>query len=112
MNWFIGFLVYVWLGWGLYVMVMALYRLHLAKMLSRPSYVLAAPFVAIALVLDFVGNATLCWLLFLDPPREWLISKRLRRYIYGEKDWRHDIACWICTNALNPFDAHGGDHCS
>lgn len=111
MAWLISLLLYVWGGWGLYVMLMAIYRLHLAKMLSRDSYVLAAPFVVIGLVLDFVGNVTLCWLLFLDPPREWLVSKRLRRYIYGKKDWRHDIACWICTNALNPFDARGGEHC-
>lgn len=111
MSWFLLLLTYVWGGWAIYVLVMAIYRLHLAKKLTTAGYVLAAPFAAIGFALDVMGNFTLCLLLFMDWPREWTITGRLKRYLRGQKGWRYDVACWICTNALDPFDAQDGAHC-
>lgn len=111
MVWMLSLVAYVWGGWGLYVLMMAIYRLHLAKKLTTTGYVLAAPFALTGFVLDVLGNFTLCWLLFLDWPREWTITGRMQRYIRAGKGWRHDVSCWICKHALDPFDANGGAHC-
>lgn len=111
MNWLLLLLAYVWGGWAIYVLVMAIYRLHLAKKLTMVGYVLAAPFAVVGLALDVLGNFTLCWILFLDRPRQWTITSRLKGYIAQGRGWRHDVACWICRNALDPFDAQGGAHC-
>lgn len=104
-------LAYVWGSWGLYVIVMAVYRMHLMKKLSPPSYILAAPFALLGFALDVLGNGTLCWLLFLDAPREWTITGRLQRYMAQPAGWRRETAKWVCANALDPFDARDGDHC-
>lgn len=111
MNWLLLLLAYVWVGWGMYVLMMALYRLHLSKKLTTTGYVMAAPFALCGIVLDVVGNFTLCLFLFMDWPREWTITGRLKRYLRRGKGWRFDIACWICRNALDPFHAADGTHC-
>lgn len=107
----LGIVGYFWGGWALYVLVMGIFRLHLAKKLNKAGYVLGAPFMAIGLVLNFLGNITICALLFLDPPRELFISRRLKRYVRTRTDWRHKVAVWVCQNALDPYDAKDGDHC-
>lgn len=54
---------------------------------------------------------------FLDPPREWFFTRRMKRYLnagpqwFGALDeWRWKMAARICRKYLNPFDPRGR-HC-
>lgn len=69
--------------------------------------------VAIGLVLDFLLNVLVASALFLAPPQELLLTKRLVRYKYDEREraWRRRLAGWICAELLDTFAADGC-HCS
>jgi len=71
---------------------------------------LAAGVVIAALVVDVLVNITIGTILFLEWPREWLLSQRLKRYHMQAFNWRFTIAAWICENLLNPFDPNKS-HC-
>jgi hypothetical protein len=66
----------------------------------------------IGLGLDAVLHFIVGTALFLDVPRETLLTARLKRYHHlayvGTR--RAAIADWICTHLLDPFDPDG-DHC-
>lgn len=102
--------VYLWIFWGLFVMVMGLYRAHLDKRLNPMSYVLGAPFLLIGWLMDFFANVTLASILFLEPPKELMVSSRLKRHNKTENGWRTKIANTICQHLLDVFDPKG-DHC-
>lgn len=68
------------------------------------------PVLAAMLIVDFIMQVTIFTVLFLDIPRDWLVTLRLQRYRQQANGWRHDVACWICENFLNPFDP-SGKHC-
>lgn len=104
------FLGYLWLCWGLYVLVMGLYRAYLAKRLTRTTLFLSIPFVAIGFIVNFVSNMILATIVFLEFPKEFLITDRLERYIRSENGWRCSIARWVCHNILDPVDP-SGSHC-
>lgn len=107
----VGVILFLWFFWALYVMVMGLYRAHLNKKLSRVTYVLGAPWLIIGLVVDFVANIILATIIFLDLPREFLVTARLQRYSNSsEDDWRKHFSVWICEHLLDVFDP-SGDHC-
>lgn len=126
----VGFL---WGFWVLYVFTMAVYRARLSGRLGKINTVLALPFVLLAVVVDFVTNLTIAWVVFWDRPRidwsnvePWLFSStarwitqvirelfvttRLKRYMDGPDSWRRKLAVWICDSLLDPFDPTG-DHC-
>jgi hypothetical protein len=106
-----GTIAFLWAFWGLYVLVMGLYRAHLDKRLSRAAYVLAAPFLAVGAAVDVLANLTIASLVFLEPPREWLVTSRLQRHNRDhESGWRGDLSEWICTHLLDVFDPTG-NHC-
>lgn len=109
MNLTLATIAYLWLFWALYVLVMGLYRAHLDKRLGRTAKVLGFPFVALGFAMDVAANLTLAALVFLEIPREWLVTLRLQRHIRG-KGWRRDLAHWICSKLLDPFDPTG-KHC-
>ena len=102
-------ILWLWAFWLLYVLVMGLYRAHLARRLGPVTKVLGLPFLAVGAVIDALSNLTLATLLFLEPPGEWLVTQRLMRHMRGE-GWRSDLARWICGNLLDPFDPDGS-HC-
>lgn len=106
----LGLVAFLWAFWACYVLVMGLYRAHLNKKLSRITYVLGAPWLVIGLIMDFVANMIIATVVFLDLPREYLVTERLKRYIAGKDGWRHDLSNWICTHLLDVFDPNG-DHC-
>ena len=110
MNYVAGTIIYLWLFWGLYVLVMGIYRAHLAKRLSRAGYVMGLPWVTAGYVIDILANLTIATALFLEPPREWLVTTRFIRYKAGPPGWRRSIADWVCTHLLDDFDPTG-DHC-
>jgi hypothetical protein len=68
--------------------------------------------VAVGVVLDALLNAIVATVLFLDPPRDALLTGRLRRYINDPKErpWRRRVAKWVCVHLLDQFDPTG-DHC-
>jgi succinate-acetate transporter protein len=105
----IGFL---WGFWVLYVFTMAIYRAKLSKRLGKISTALALPFVLLAVIVDFVANMTVATVLFLDLPREPLVTARLQRYLStcDVLGWRYILAKLICNNLLDIFDPTG-NHC-
>jgi hypothetical protein len=105
--WTIGFL---WAFWGMYVLVMGIYRAHLSHRLKGLVLVLSLPFIVIGYLMDVFANVTIASLVFLELPREWLVTSRLQRYIAHGTGWRAAKARWICDNLLDVFDP-SGEHC-
>lgn len=102
---------YLWAFWAVYVLVMGIYRAHLSGRLTGPNRVLGLPVVLLGYAMDTITNLTLACLVFLDVPREWLVTTRLIRYRDAAPDgWRGKLAAWICDRLLDPFDPTG-DHC-
>lgn len=97
--------------WLFYLAVMALIRARDEKRLTKVALLLAYPVVVIGLLLDFTLNVTVGTALFLEPPREWLLSPRLSRLIETDPGWRGDLAAWVCVHLLDTFDPDGR-HCS
>lgn len=95
--------------WMLYLAVMALYRAHLQKALTKIGYVLGLPLLLVGLLVDFVMNITVFSVLFLELPREWLVTGRLQRHI-KQSGWRYSLAKFICEHLLN-FADPTGNHC-
>jgi hypothetical protein len=58
---------------------------------------------------DFLLNVTVGTVLFLELPREWLLSPRVARLQKGQ-GYRATVAGWVCKNLLDPFDP-SGCHC-
>ena len=88
---------------------MGIYRAHLAKRLQGLAKWLCLPVVLLGYTMDTVANVTLATLIFLDLPKEWLVTDRLIRY-KKEQGWRLKVAQYICEELLDPFDPTG-DHC-
>ena len=102
-------LLFLWALWGVYVLVMGLYRAHLSKRLGKVALVLSLPFVVLGFAMDFVANVFLASVIFLEPPREWLVTDRLQRHMTAAA-WRGRLARWICSQLLDVFDPTGA-HC-
>lgn len=60
--------------------------------------------VGIGLALDVILNVVVATVLFVDPPRELLLTTRLKRYKAGPDGWRRSFADWVCEHLLNQFD--------
>ena len=104
-------IIFLWLFWALYVLVMGLYRAHLMKNLTKLTYVLGAPWLILGLAFDFIANIFIATIIFLDLPREYLVTARLKRYIKDDpEEWRGKFSNWICNNLLDVFDP-SGNHC-
>lgn len=102
---------FLWLFWGMYVLVMGLYRAKLDGRLTPLTYALSLPFLLVGLAMDVVANATVASVLFLEPPREWLVTERLQRHIATRRfTWRYKLATWVCTHLLDFVDPTGA-HC-
>ena len=97
-------LAYLWLFWGVYVLVMGLYRAYLANRLGPVSRVLGAPFFIVGYLLDVFTQMTFATLVFLELPSEVLVTTRLTRYLRAGTGWRFRVAAWICRNLLDPFE--------
>ena len=102
----------LWAFWCLYVFTMGLYRAFLLGRLKGLSLVLSAPVVAVAFAIDLLMQITLFAVVFLDWPRDWLVTHRLRRYMreLPPEHWRHRWASYLCHHLLDPFDPTGA-HC-
>jgi hypothetical protein len=102
-------LLTVWLLYVFYAAVMAFKRARDSGQMSPAMRVLGYPALFIGLLLDAAVNLAVCTVLFLELPRELLVTSRLIRHIKGE-GWRAAIARWICSNLLDDLDP-SGCHC-
>lgn len=103
-------LAYLWAFWAMYVLVMGIYRAHLAKRLTAVTLCLSAPFIVLGYLMDVIANLTVASLVFLELPRELLVTARLQRYVASGQGWRFTIADWICNHLLDAFGP-SGNHC-
>jgi hypothetical protein len=103
-------IAYLYAFWCAYVLVMGIYRAHLAQRLVGLNKVLAIPVVIVGYVMDVATNWIIAPLVFLDWPREALVTSRLLRYKRDACGWRCQLATWICDELLDPLDPTG-DHC-
>ncbi len=97
--------------WCLYLAISNLYKAKQAGTIPKSIIPLAYIILAIGAMVDLIMNFTLFTLIFFDWPKEYLVTKRLERYIKSYVGWRFKLAKWICSNLLNPFDKNG-DHCN
>ena len=103
-------LAYLYAFWCAYVLVMGIYRAHLAHRLVGLNKLLALPVVAVGYFMDVACNLIVAPLVFLDWPREALVTSRLIRYKRDDHGWRGRVADFICERLLDVFDPTG-DHC-
>lgn len=96
--------------WLWYLAVMSLKRARDAGRLSRVAYVMGLPILWSGLLIDCAVNLAVATILFLELPREWLVTARLSRLAHNG-GWRARLALWICANLLDQFDPDG-HHCN
>lgn len=92
--------------WVFYLAVMNLMRARIAGRLRKPALVLGYPLLVVGVLLDVAANVLVMSVLLLEPPRELLVTKRLRRHATGT-GWRRDVAMWFAVNLLDVFDPSG-----
>ncbi len=97
----------IYLLWLFYIAVMNLQRARDAGTLTRPAYYLGLPILYAGLVIDFLVNVFVLTWLFLDLPKEFLVTSRLQRYVNGSNGWRKSLAIWFAVNLLDVFDPSG-----
>ncbi len=105
--------LYLYVFFFMYVGIMGLYRAHLDKVLTKPGYVLGAPWLVIGYMLDIVANFTIFVVIFLELPRELLVTSRLKRHlsdVNNTDSWRWRVAHQICIKLLDYFDPRR-QHC-
>lgn len=91
----------------LYLAAMNLYRAHKEGTMTKTAYVVFSPILVVGYIFDFIGNL-LFTIPFVQLPREWTITARLRKIIRrGDSRWRVRLAQWLARNFLDPFDPDG-----
>ena len=105
-----GALVAIYVVWTLYLAIMSLASARAANKLPAWAYRLAIPILAVGYVSDFLLNMLVASVLFLELPRELLVTGRLSRHIKADSGWRKSVAQWICKNLLDFADPKGC-HC-
>ena len=94
--------------WIYFCAIMRLQQVRDAGQLNGIMKLIAYPNLAIGLVLDTLLNWTVCTVVFLELPREFLTTTRLcRLYVPGSDAWRSRLADWFGRMLLNPIDPDG-----
>lgn len=96
--------------WLQYLAIMTLSRARDAGTLPGPAATIGTAILCIGYLCDFLLNVLVGTILFLELPREWLLSPRVARLQKGDAGYRQTVAAWICVNLLDPFDP-SGCHC-
>jgi hypothetical protein len=98
------------LGWLMVLLILyvILFKVYYATEGDRPWWLY--PLALVFVILDFLINTTLMWILMLDPPREWLVTARMQRYKASPANrrkglhlYRWHVAENLCL-ILNLFD--------
>ena len=103
---------------GLYLLCLVSWILYLAVMKLKEqrknmrwfAKANAILLLAVAYPIDVLLNAMVGSLIFLEPPRELVLTSRLKRHKAANFGWRAVLANWICERLLNQFDPDGR-HC-
>lgn len=103
----LSWIVATFFTWGMYLSVMNLMRAK--DQLSTETKIFAYPLAAVGVFADFAYNVVFGSILFLEPPREWLLTARLKRHL-GEDGYKGNLSRWLCRHLLDPFDPKG-THC-
>jgi len=105
----VGVALFMAFLWVFYLAVMNLKRNE--AQLTPVAKAFGYPILWLGLVLDFLFNVIVGTVVFVELPKEWLLTGRLQRHLRdGKEDWRDGVARWFCHNFLNPFDP-SGKHC-
>jgi hypothetical protein len=96
-----------YLLWILYLAVMNLQRARDNGSISRPAYILGLPLLYVGLLVDCVVNLIPVSFLFLELPKELLVTQRLTRHANSSEGWRKRLAIWFAVNLLDTFDPSG-----
>ncbi len=107
------YLALMYATWIAFLSVMALKSARDSGKLTKTSEVLAMPLLVVGWLLDFSLNMA-STAIFLDLPREWLLTIRCDRYLSlvkptGLNAYRQRLAGSLCRNLLDPFQS--GGHC-
>ena len=65
-------------------------------------------YFALFIVLDVLWNWIYATVIFLQVPKQFTLSERLRTILRYDTGWRADIAYWMCKNFIEPHDS---GHC-
>lgn len=97
--------------WVFYLAVMSLKRANDAGKLHKLALVLGLPVLIIGLLLDTIVNWVVMTVVFLELPKEALVTSRLQRHWRTDPDsWRGKLARKFSNILLDEFD--DGDHLS
>lgn len=110
----IGFYIgLIYATWLFFLAIMALKSARDNGKLTKTSEIMATPVLLLGWCLDFSLNMA-ATPVFLDLPREWLLTIRCDRYLSstnptGLNRYRQGFARLLCQNLLDPFQS--GGHC-
>lgn len=97
--------------WLFYLAAMSIMRAYEANTLLKPALWMGAPVMFLAVLIDVLCNIFVMTILFLELPRQWLVTQRLSKWCCTEEpSWRKTVAKWVCVNLLDTFDP-SGLHC-
>ena len=100
----------VWLTWGGFLMMMPLKRNYELGFLNFWNKFFGHSWLLLFIIMDFLFNMIFGTLFFLDIPQELLFTERLDRYLNSPcSKWRYNLAYYICSRFLDPFEE--GGHC-
>ncbi|TCS38468.1 hypothetical protein EDC30_102207 [Paucimonas lemoignei] len=100
-------------AWVQYLAIMNLQRARDNGTLPAVAVFIATPLLYFGLLCDFLLNVIWGTVMFLDLPREALLTSRLERYKFGTKKaiptagWRLQLTNWLAHVLLDPFDPRG-----
>jgi len=102
-------IIKLYLFWVLYLAIMALYRAHLNKSLTKLGYVLGFPLLIVGAAFDVFMNIFVFTFIFAERPKHWLVTDRLKMHL-KRSGWRYRVAKFICEHLLN-FADPTSNHC-
>lgn len=102
-----GGLASFYLLWILYLAVMNLQRARDNGTITRAAYRLGLPLLYGGLLVDCLVNVIPVSMLFLELPRECLVTQRLTRHAHDVDGWRKRLAIWFAYNLLDTYDPSG-----
>lgn len=109
LYWMLGIVALLPFTWVLYISIMG-FKEHKAEM-GKVSLTIAYIILPFGLLADALFNFTWGSIMFLEFPKELLMTTRLKRHLSDHKmDWRDRNATWFCKEFLNIYDSTG-NHC-
>lgn len=93
-----------------YLAVMNLKRVNDITPLTGLTRVAGLSVLYPGLVLDALVNIVVLTFVFVELPREYLVTARLSRHVTKSTGWRNMFAKFICSKLLDQFDP-SGCHC-